>query len=591
MAARLYLDDGSSARLGRSRVAAAALAFLLCLVCPAGRASAEAPETVSARWRLVSQPVGERGETRLALEVLVESGWHVNANDPDRPYLIPTELTLDAVVGTAVESIRYPDAVVRALAFAGEQPLRLYEGTFAIDVTLSGAVPKRVDGRLRYQACNDRTCLPPRTLPVALTLGGEQAGGAAAGAGAGGAFTSGDASSFERWIGEHGLLATLALVALFGLGLNLTPCVYPLVSVTIAYFGSQSGATTGRVLALASAYALGIAVTFSVLGVVAALSGGLFGAALQQPLVLVGIAVLMVALAASNFGLYQVRLPSALVQRAGRASTGVGGALAMGLTMGVVAAPCVGPIVIALLLFVAARQDALLGFALFFALAVGMGAPYVGLAAAAGSLQRLPRSGEWLGWIERLFGFVLLGMALYFVAPLVGDGVLAVGLPALVAAAAFYLGFVDASGRTLPAFLAVKRAVGVLGIVAAAWLALPRGVESAIAWQPFEPGALGAARSAGRPAIVDFTATWCLPCRENDRYTFADAAVGAEADRFVMLRADVTEMTAEVEKWMQSYEVLGVPTIVFFGADGKEATRVVGFVEPERFLALMREAT
>jgi thiol:disulfide interchange protein DsbD len=90
---------------------------------------------------------------------------------------------------------------------------------------------------------------------------------------------------------------------------------------------------------------------------------------------------------------------------------------------------------------------------------------------------------------------------------------------------------------------------------------------------------------------VDFTATWCLPCRENDRYTFADAAVGAEADRFVMLRADVTEMTGEVEKWMQAYEVLGVPTIVFFGADGKEATRVVGFVEPERFLALMREAT
>src|SRR5262249_37965556 len=147
-------------------------------------------------------------------------------------------------------------------------------------------------------------------------------------------------------------------------------------------------------------------------------TGSLFGAAMQQPAVLAAIALLMVVLALGNFGLYHVRLPSALVQAAGRAGTGALGALMMGLTMGVVGAPCCGPIVAALLLYVGARQSAPLGLALFFTLGLGMGLPYVGLAAVAGRLRRLPRSGAWLGWMERLFGFVLLGLALHFATPL-----------------------------------------------------------------------------------------------------------------------------------------------------------------------------
>jgi thiol:disulfide interchange protein DsbD len=436
-----------------------------------------------------------------------------------------------------------------------------------------------VTGRLRYQACNDETCLPPRTLPVTFTV----AGASRADVGAG------EPSRFDLWLRERGLAATLALAALFGLGLNLTPCVYPLIAVTIAYFGGQSRGAGGRISLLAGAYVLGIAITFSALGVVAALSGGLFGAALQRPLVLGGIAGLLVLLAASNFGVYQLRMPALLASRAGKASSGVAGALAMGLTMGVVAAPCVGPIVIALLLFVAARQDALLGFALFFALAIGMGLPYLGLALAAGSIRRLPRSGEWLVWIEHLFGFLLLGMALYFAGPLLGDRVVAVATPALIAVAGVVLGFVDPAGRDLPGFGALRRALGVLAVAAAIWVATTRSAESAIRWQPFSPAALTAAASAGRPALVDFTARWCLPCRENDTITFMDPGVAAEAGRFAMLRADVTEATPDSEEWMARLQVLGVPTIIVFEATGSEKARTVGFVAPERLVALMRD--
>ena len=554
------------------------LALVLALLV-GGVVRAEERSPLEAEWRLVSAP----GEPALALDVRVRDGWHINAHDPSQAYLIPTELTVEPQPGVTVAAIDYPDAVVRSLRFAPGELLRLYEGRITIGVHLNGVAAGSLVGRLRYQACNDETCLPPRTVPVTFAFAGVPSNVQTAPP------APDESSRIERWMHDHGLLPTLALAFVFGLGLNLTPCVYPLISVTIAYFGGQSRRRTGgRVLVLAGAYVLGIALTFSLLGVAAALSGGLFGSALQRPAVLGGIAAVLVALAASNFGLYQLRLPTALASRTGKASTGVLGALAMGLTMGIVAAPCVGPIVIALLLFVAARHDALLGFALFFSLAVGMGVPYLALATAAGSIRRLPRSGEWLTWVEHLFGCVLLGMALYFAAPLLGERVVAVAAPLLIAGAGVYLGFIDGAGSALPRFAVLRRGLGILAVGIAIWSVAPPHAGRTLPWEPFSPEALARAASAGRPALVDFTARWCLPCGENDRITFVNRAIAAEAERFVLLRADVTEMTPEREDWMQRFHILGVPTILLFGPRGAEEAREVGFVEPERLLALMR---
>jgi thiol:disulfide interchange protein DsbD len=567
----------------RRRVAAAIVgALVLGALGFRGAAPARADERnpLEAEWRRV--PAATQEGRTLALDVRVRDGWHVNAHDPNRPYLIATDLTVVPPEGATVAGVDYPDAVLRTLRFAPGEPLRLYEGRFTIGVRLAGAVTGNVVGRLRYQACSDETCLPPRTLEMTVALGGGSAPPAAAAA------APPESSRIEHWMQQHGLLSTLALAVVFGLALNLTPCVYPLISVTIAYFGGQSRSAGGRVFGLAAAYVLGIALTFSALGVTAALSGGLFGAAMQRPAVLAGIAAVLVALAASNFGLYQIRMPTALASRTGKASAGVAGALAMGLTMGVVAAPCVGPVVIALLLFVAARHDALLGFALFFALAVGMGLPYLALATAAGSIRRLPRSGEWLTWVEHLFGWVLLGMALYFAAPLLGVRAVAIATPILIGCAGVYLGFVDAAGSALPRFAVARRVLGAAAVAVAIWIAAAPRAVSALPWEPFSPEALARAAESGKPALVDFTAKWCLPCGENDRVTFADHTIAAEAGRFVMLRADVTEMTPDREEWMQRFKILGVPTILLFGPGGVEEAREVGFVEPERLLGLMQ---
>lgn len=397
-----------------------------------------------------------------------------------------------------------------------------------------------------------------------------------------------------RWLQEKGVLFTFLAIALLGLGLNLTPCVYPLLSVTVAYFGGQHKGQPRRVLGLATVYVVGIALTFSILGVAAALSGSLFGGALQTPYASAFVALVLVTLALSSFGFYTIQPPYLLMRLAGGSRGGVVGALFMGLTMGIVAAPCVGPVVVGLLLFVGSRQDPILGFLMFFTLALGLGLPYLALATLSGSLPRLPRSGEWLQWIERFFGFVLLGTALYFLDPLLPAQTSRLLFPAFFILAGIYLGFVERSGRSLRLFPWLKRSVGMAAVVLALWPLVLRQVEGTIRWQPFSPHLLVEARQQCKPAVVDVRADWCLPCKEMDRTTFVDPRVAEKTSDFVMLQADVTHITPEVEERVKELEVLGVPTTLFIDRSGKERKRLIGYVSPERFLnemAAVREKT
>jgi thiol:disulfide interchange protein DsbD len=373
---------------------------------------------------------------------------------------------------------------------------------------------------------------------------------------------------------------------LLGMALNLTPCVYPLISVTVAFFGGTTGHERGAGLR-AVVYVAGICLTFTALGALAALTGSLFGAALQQPAVLLGIAGLMVALALSNFGLYQLRLPTGLVQRASRTGEGAVGAFVMGLTMGVIAAPCIGPIVVALLLYVGARQSIAEGLALFFALGLGLGLPYLALALLAEKMRRLPRSGAWLEWMEWLFGFLLFGLALHFVTPLLSANVVAGAWTTLLVVAGLVLGFAGAVRS--PAVRVARATAGVLVVIAGLSLLLPRDAPASIDWTAFSDDALRQARADGRPVLIDFQATWCLPCREMEHTTFRDPSVVEAARSFATLKADVTEQDDGTSELMTRFNVPGVPTYVLLDATGEERRRFVGFVAAPAFREALHE--
>jgi thiol:disulfide interchange protein DsbD len=516
--------------------------------------------------------------TEAVVEIAIAPGWHVNSHTPHEEFLIPTTVEVLPPAGVTAGEVLYPKAVDRVLAFSGGKAMALYEGTVKLTAPLSGTAAKDAGplrAKLRYQACNDTTCLPPKTVDLVA----EQQ---VARAGVGGADEIAD--FVQRW----GWGVTFLWVALLGLALNLTPCVYPMISVTIAFFGGRTADSGSRVVFHALLYVLGICVTFSTLGAAAALTGSLFGAALQNSFVLAGIALLMVALALSNFGLYQFRMPNRLMQWAGQSGEGALGAFFMGATMGVVGAPCIGPIVAALLLFVGSQQSAPLGVALFFTLGLGLGLPYVGLALVAGRLRRLPRGGAWLGWMEWFFGFVLLGLALYFATPLLAATVVRILWAVLLATAGVVLGFFGAGGSA--GVRALRGAAGAAVVVFGLSGLLVAETEIPIVWTPYSEVALTEATAAGRPVLIDFQAAWCMPCREMEKTTFRDPEVVRATRGFTNLLADMTAQDDAAEKLMERYTVPGVPTYVLLGADGKEKKRFVGFVPVEEMLDGLRLA-
>jgi len=531
------------------------------------------------------------GQTGLEIFAEIERGWHINGHKPEDTFLIPTEVKFTLPPGISTDTLNYPRPDRKTFAFAPDKQLLVYEGKVGITTALNvpddfAGTRVRIEAVMRYQACNDSTCLPPAQATTELLV--------PVGAAAAPAATieppksSGGNLDIGAWIRDRGVAVTLLLVMLLGLGLNLTPCVYPLISVTVAYFGTQGHHRPLHVAAIAAAYVFGITITFSTVGVIAALSGGVLGAALQKPAVVLFLAAVLVVLALSCFGLYQLQPPRWLMRRVSGATHGAVGALFMGLTMGIVAAPCIGPVALGLVLFVGSQQSAWLGFQLFFALGLGMGLPYLGLALAAGSIKALPRSGEWLVWVERFFGVVLLGLAAYFVAPLLPKAVGRLLVPALIGLGGLYLGFIDRTGRGLRYFRAIKRVAGIAALAIAVWAVLPQRAESTIRWQPFDLHSVEGAKQAGRPALVDFMAEWCIPCHEMERTTYVDPAVRMQAERFQMFKADITQEGDATADVVDRYEVHGVPTVILFDSGGAEVRRLVGYVGPEEMAGAMR---
>ncbi|MBI2104465.1 MAG: thioredoxin family protein [Candidatus Omnitrophica bacterium] len=394
-------------------------------------------------------------------------------------------------------------------------------------------------------------------------------------------------------LSQHGLWWGLPAVFLVGLSLNLTPCVYPMIPVTFAFFSSQAAGSLGRAARLAGCYVLGVALMYAALGLAAAKTGALFGSWLQHPAVLAALAAVIVALALSMFGLYELRPPRALIRRLGTASAGAWGAFLMGAVVGLVAAPCIGPVVLSLLLLVSQLGDPFAGFLLFLVMGLGMGAPYVALGVAADRVGQLPKAGAWLVWSKKALGLLLLGLALFFLKPLLpGQAPRLLGA-ALLAGGGMYLGWLERSRGRRAAFTRVRRVVGGLLIAAALVMAVPRPrLASPVAWIPYTAASLEEAQRSGRPILIDIYADWCIPCVEMEHVTFRDPTVAQALQSVATLRVDATRgVSKEAERFLSRHRVYGAPTMLFFDRTGheREDLRLLGFAAPDEFLERLQQ--
>ncbi|CNK80754.1 protein-disulfide reductase DsbD [Yersinia proxima] len=386
---------------------------------------------------------------------------------------------------------------------------------------------------------------------------------------------------------------------LIGIGIAFTPCVlpmYPLISAII--LGREKPHSQRRILLLAIVYVQGMALTYTLLGLVVAAAGLQFQAALQHPYVLIGLSALFVLLALSMFGLYSLQLPSSLQTRLVQWSSSqrggsLAGVFAMGALAGLICSPCTTAPLSAILLYIAQSGNMLAGGGTLYLYALGMGIPLVIVTLFGNKL--LPRSGPWMQYVKEAFGFVILALPVFLLERVLGD-VWGLRLWSLLAIAFFGWAFI----LSLKAHSGWARAFQLL--LLAALLIAARPLQDWAFGSPTQQSEIkhlafkqvadlpqlqaALAQAKGKPVMLDLYADWCVACKEFEKYTFSDEQVQRQLADTVLLQADVTANSAEHAALLKELNVLGLPTILFFDAQGNEINdaRVTGFMDVDQFL-------
>lgn len=551
--------------------------------------------TVSARSETVLR--GESGT--LVVTIQVRPPYHINANPPTLEYLIPAEVTFKNHQSVRFGRPRYPRGKMLAVGGAAN-PVSVYEGRVRIQVPFtvledaeSGTYA--LSGKLSYQPCDDKSCFAPteEAFTARISIEGPAPGIPPPDTVVEEAPDLPLPPNVPQPSDERGFLSMLIAAFIGGLLLNLTPCVYPLIPITVGYFSRQVPGRTRRFL-LAAIYVGAMAIVYAILGTAAAITGSFFGVFLQNPIILIALAALMTLLALGMWGTYDIRLPQRLHMLAD-SKPGPLGAASMGATMGIVCAPCIGPFVVALLTYVGQRGNPAEGFALFLMLGLGLGLPYLILAAVSESVASLPKAGLFMIAAKRFLGIVLLGLALWFLRPLIGEHMYRVGHGVLFAATGLLLFFWGYGRRSADRVLETRRVkilrrlIGIILITISILFFKPAEEKNEVAWHPYSEAAL--AESKGNLAMVYITATWCLPCTELKEFTFSNEAVIAATQGITALKADATDRMPE--GLSEKYSIVGVPTILFFGRDGNERAdlRLVGFEAPTDFVKRVEALT
>ncbi len=513
----------------------------------------------------------------------------------------------------------------------------VYHRDFSATLTLSRALSanEKLVLDATYQGCNDKVgvCYPPitRAFTIAPTASGATASLAAATADAGtsSAVTpESDTSRIERILKDGSFWAVVATFFGLGLLLSLTPCVFPMIPILSGIIAGQKKEltkTSGFLLSLA--YVLGMAITYAIVGVVAALSGTLLSNALQNPWALGIGAGIFVLLALSMFGFFEIQLPSFIQSKFSEASNKMQGGnfvgvFIMGALSAVILGPCVAPPLAASLAFIAQTGDIVLGAAALFVLALGMGVPLLLIGLSAGAL--LPKAGGWMNAVKYFFGVLMLAIAIYLISPIIPAWVSMLLWALLLIGSAIYLHALDPLPPHATGWSRLWKGLGVVLLIGGLAILLGMLAGSRDLLQPLAvfqgrtatAGTLGTAAGAneahglkfervksvaeldakiaaskGREVMLDFYADWCVSCKEMERFTFADPKVQARLKDVVLLQADVTANNADDKALLKRFNLFGPPGIIFWDASGKQSGyKVIGYEPPEKFLKSLKAA-
>ena len=534
--------------------------------------------------------------------------------------------TLEPANAAALAPARFPAGEIHQDAFFGRT--ETYRKEVRIELPLAAdAASGRFVLKAVSQGCADvGVCYVPHEQRAEIRLASSSSGGglvdrltgssgAAPEASPGSALRgapafANDESRFVDALESGGYLLALGLFFIAGLALTFTPCVLPMIPILSGIIvGEGRKATRREALLLSLAYVAGMALTYTAIGIAAALSGQLLSAALQNAWVLSAFAIVFVLLALSMFGFYDLRLPSGLHAHLSAASHRLpgghfGGVAIMGALSAAVVSPCVAAPLAGVLLYISQSRDALLGGGALFAMALGMGVPLMLVGVSEGAF--LPKSGPWMKSVQRFFGTLLLGVAIWIVSPVIPVAAQMLAWAALAVVSAMYLRAIDPLPHDAPGAARFWKGVGWLLLLAGAALIAGALSGSRDVLQPLAGLRASAApeseavrfervrtleeldsrlKLAARPVMLDFYADWCVSCKEMEHFTFSDPRVRAKMQAMLLLQADVTENTDADKALLRRFRLFGPPGIIFFDAQGAEipGARVIGYQPAERF--------
>ena len=565
--------------------------------------------TVSAKT--IPEKIFAGDTVKIQIRIKIKQGFHINSHQPTLSYLKPTIITFLPTNGIKFSEINYPEPKLISLSYLVKK-IAVYEGTVVFDAEIfigSDIVAdnKMIMGIIKYQACNDVSCLTPKedNFEIPLRILKKKVSSIKNNNNELVEFKETNVSETiqltpdeirAKNILEKGLFFSIFAFFVFGLALNLTPCVYPVIPLTVGFFGGQSDRRKSSSFLMALFYVFGIAIIFALLGLISSLAGKQWGFLFQNSWFVVFITIIILAMAASMFGAFEITIPTWLSSRLGKSRDGNVGAFFMGLTVGVVIAPCAAGIIVGLIGLVAKLGIVTKGTFLFFIMGLGLGLPYLILGTFSGLLNKLPQSGIWMVWVRKMFGYLLIGVALYFFLPqakhVPNQQGFFFGL--LIIFSGLMLGLLDNTQGYSKQFKFVKNVLGIALILSGIlFINNSKKVEtSAIKWIHYKEGKIADLKNAEKPAILDFYAEYCLPCKKMDKTTFQDRRVVELAKQFSMIKIDCTTSDANIEKLKKKYKVAGMPTFIFLDKSGKEFEKLHfnGEVKTAKFLINMKQA-